>query len=708
VVDRHLRGRVDILDHAGNRFASLEHQLDGFDEALNQTVESIQLRSPQQDAFRRSHDLYLKWLLFGAGFVVAGVVFDQDQFLAAGVVSLAGVIQHFAQSTRLLLLDPHGIEVRAAGKSVRIPWRMIGEPELILSEQRIDVQVAGTIPITPVGANAFHVWAAIRERLERGKVAEASEPQVSPAALFQADPAKRFPGWTLLLLVVVPALPLGLTGSVSAKFLGGLLLGFVGIKLLSLVREFREAPTGAEEVERFRGELITDYRNMRAEERAQEAWVLGLDGERSSDELAQATIGVWWNSNWVARPRRTIACEAAGLLGIALLAPLAALLHTADIVALRISVGWLGLGVVALCAGLYALPLLGAASVDAARKIWWVLPFVPVLLWVHRGIAVEHPYLDPTRDDRTRLAAERVLSLRSNIAQAAYADWVFAYAHELEERGDREAAVRYYIQGLRLDPYNQAERARLARLKGNGRGAMPPGAVHAVNERAHEPLLPDGYAVKPLPRCRLDSSLSELDRTIVILARIGEVDDWLLDAVGEVIQREVGLSACVVEEAVPLPPHTRRHSLFIGRQWSLRSLATAFMDHLDMALSTPAMFVFLTPVDIYGEKSNYVFASSYSFGAIVSFARFGDPVDEKLLVASRTAKQALGSLIKSFGVPVSSDPDCVTSYPRNLAEFDAKGNRPNAESRALFRQSLAKRNLDWANYRDATGTPGGG
>ena len=67
------------------------------------------------------------------------------------------------------------------------------------------------------------------------------------------------------------------------------------------------------------------------------------------------------------------------------------------------------------------------------------------------------------------------------------------------------------------------------------------------------------------------------------------------------------------------------------------------------------------------------------------------------LVRLRTAKQALCALLKSFKVPMSPDRNCVTSYTRNLDEFDAKGNRPNAETLTLFRQAVADMNAEWQN-----------
>ena len=74
-------------------------------------------------------------------------------------------------------------------------------------------------------------------------------------------------------------------------------------------------------------------------------------------------------------------------------------------------------------------------------------------------------------------------------------------------------------------------------------------------------------------------------------------------------------------------------------------------------------------------------------------ARFGESVQDRPILALRTAKQSISALMQAFGVPKSSDRNCVTSYTHNLAEVDAKGNRPNAESLAAFKRIVGSHNL---------------
>lgn len=128
----------------------------------------------------------------------------------------------------------------------------------------------------------------------------------------------------------------------------------------------------------------------------------------------------------------------------------------------------------------------------------------------------------------------------------------------------------------------------------------------------------------------------------------------------------------------------------------------AFRSYAGPLPKAPIRFVVLTSVDLYHGDANFVFAVGYrSWGALVSTARFGDPAKEQARVAHRAAKESLGVLVKSFGVPTSTDVNCVTSYTRTLDEFDRKGNRLSAESFGIFRQALRSIDQQWAAYREA-------
>jgi predicted Zn-dependent protease len=506
----------------------------------------------------------------------------------------------------------------------------------------------------------------------------------------------------LARIAIIALVALVLYGVLPPGRIAMLLILFVLARGVLIIREALQKPLTRFDWENLNTSLLSHYGQLGPEELAREARKVEVGESAPPYEVARAATD-WARRGYVApRAGAELACEGLGLVSFGLLLPANVLLYTRDFVSFQSSGGWITGGVVVICLCLYAWPFLWAPSARRTRwrMQWWGLPFLPALVLLAVGISIRHPYLDPLREDRKRLAAERVLALESNIQAGPHADWVFDYARELEEGGDPVKAIHYYREGLRLDPYHPEERARLAaleyRVAGEWSGAK---AAEDAHQRAYRPLLEEWDTFKRRPRCQLDSSLGKTDRTSVVMVRIGDVDDGLLDAIGEVIHRELGLSSCVVSRAVPLPSHTRTRGLLGRRQWSLRSLVKAFFNDARLPSSSPVVFLLVTPVDIYDSHSNYMFAASYSWGALVSFARFGDPSEEKLLVARRAAKQALGSIVKAFGVRTSPDTNCVTSYPRNLEEFDAKGNRPNAESLALFQRALRARDRGWAAHR---------
>jgi predicted Zn-dependent protease len=506
----------------------------------------------------------------------------------------------------------------------------------------------------------------------------------------------------LARIAIIALIGLVLYGVLPPGRIAILLLLFVLARGALIVREALQKPLTQSDWENAYTSLLSHYGQLEPEQLAREAHEFDLGESVSPSEMARATLDRDRRSYVAPRAGPELACEGLGLVTFGLLLPANMLLYTRDFVSLRSSGGWITAGVGLICLCLYAWPFVWAPSArrTKTRMQWWGLSFLPALVLLAAGISIRHPYLDPFREDRKRLAADRVLALESNVQAGPHADWVFDYARELDKGGNTEKAIHYYREGLRLDPYHPDERARLAALEYSVRGERsgPKAAVDAY-ERAYRPLLEAWVAFERRPRCQIDSSLGEMDRTSVVIVRIGDVDDRLLDAIGDVIYRELGLGSCVVSRAVPLPSHTRTRGLLSQQQWSLRSLAKAFFNDARPPSASPAMYLVVTPADIYGTRSNYVFAASYTWGAIVSFARFGNPTEDRLLVARRTAKQALGSIVKAFGVPVSPDTNCVTSYPRSLEEFDAKGNRPNAESLALFQRALRERDQKWAAHR---------
>jgi predicted Zn-dependent protease len=166
-----------------------------------------------------------------------------------------------------------------------------------------------------------------------------------------------------------------------------------------------------------------------------------------------------------------------------------------------------------------------------------------------------------------------------------------------------------------------------------------------------------------------------------------------------VIHNELDLPVFVSPDSVPLPPHTRVRGLATGPQWDEAAMVRAFTNAIKAFPNAPIKYLLVTPVDIYTGDVNYVFSTTYEWGGMVSYARFGGENTGDFLLRHRTAKQSLCALLKSFNVPASGDHNCVTSYTRNLVEFDAKGNRPDDETKKLFRHAVADLNQAWQNHK---------
>jgi predicted Zn-dependent protease len=409
-----------------------------------------------------------------------------------------------------------------------------------------------------------------------------------------------------------------------------------------------------------------------------------------------------WQDPGETKPRSQLEemIECAGLLGFCLLFPLVWMLYTREIVSLRTNQSWATVIVVLLGLIFYLLPFAVSTPGVRLRSVWWGLPLLPAAVLLIAGIHVRHPYLNPFNPDRERLAAERVLALEDGILAGHHYDWLTAHARTLHEHGNPEEAIRFYQAALRLNPYQEDVRQRLAELSPEiERNEHLSDATSAL--KSHDPYWAQGYVVAPLPRCELDKRMEGIARTTIVILRAGEqVSESLVDAVGDVIARELDIPVCTVPHPIALPSHTRVRGIVDGRQWAVSSLSQAVENYIDLSLRAPLKYVVLTSVDIYNGEANFVFAASWlNGGALVSTARFGDPVKEQHLVAYRTAKQSLSSILKSFGVPESVDVNSVLSYAQSVEEHDRKGNRPSAEAMAIFRENLRSLDAAWKAYK---------
>ncbi len=442
-----------------------------------------------------------------------------------------------------------------------------------------------------------------------------------------------------------------------------------------------------------------------------EAW--GLPPEASADEVARAALDGRRRQYAEPRARRELTWEWLGLLTFSLLMPFAFMLFTREIVSLRSSQGVASIGFAAVCLALYAWPHRWTPSegIEDRRSLYWALPFLPALILVYMGVVTHHPYLDFRRADRVELAAERVLSLENNVIAGAHADWVYAYARQLEEQGEPERAAELYRKCMELAPHATEPRQRLATLERHLNPGRARNAAAHVDPRswardqtpealASWPFWTDDETSPELPRCRVDDGLREVPGTTVVIVVLGDVPAVLVDSVGDVLRTELALPVCRAEPALAMPDANRVRGVVFGRQWKTESLAEYFYRTHEPLPDAPLKYLLLTGGDIYSPGTNFLFSSTFSWGAVLSFARYGDLHEEWPSVRHRTAKQALGALIKSFDLPPSPDPRCVTSYSNGLPQFDAKGNRPNAETFRRFRERVDAQDERWRRYKE--------
>jgi hypothetical protein len=462
---------------------------------------------------------------------------------------------------------------------------------------------------------------------------------------------------------------------------------------------------------RYAGSLA-DFRDAEPDDLSFEAEERGLEPDARPEDLARELVEAQRSQHAEPRSRRELLAEWIGLVALGLLFPFAFILFTRDIVSLRAGHGLVANAVAIVCFALYFWPHRWSPveGIGERRSLWWVLPMVPALVLVYLGVVEHHAYLDPRRDDRVQLAAERVLELENNIIAGAHADWVFAYAAEVEARDEFAHAAALYRQGLQLAPGVAYARARLTALEGRfdptresaeaARVDPRPRALGlSAEEFAHLPLWDGERPLHTVPPCRVDASLESVPQTTVVIVPLDPVPTGLIEAVGHVLREELGLPSCRLPQPLPLPGADRIRGVVFGRQWNVVALAQYFYERTQPLPRAPLKFLLLTSGDLYSDGTNFVFSSSGKFGAVLSYARYGDASTEWETLRRRTAKQALGALLKSFELPPAGDPNCVTSYSNGLPQFDAKGNRPNLDTFLKFRARVDAVDERWRNDR---------
>jgi predicted Zn-dependent protease len=528
------------------------------------------------------------------------------------------------------------------------------------------------------------------------------------AEFLRAQLAQKYFG---ALMVVV--MTLALFGVIPSRFFGAFVLLYIGVRAAVLLREGLTPPV---DWEARTTRMLALLDGLPPEELAAEAVAYDLSPRSTADQVTTAAVAASRARYVPPRAGPELICECLGVVTYPLLIPIGILLYTRDFVSPGADYDWLGFAVVVAGIGLYvwprywkarampAIPANIAANDPAAagsslrhrRMLWWSVPFLPVLGFVAFGIVEWHPYLNPLNPEHTRLRTEKVLSLTNNVVAAQNAAWLFDYAQELEAVERRSEAAQLYRQVLILQPTDELAAERLAALGGRRVPLLPIEDARFVSawERAYQPLWLPNQRPMQLPGCTVDTDgLRSLDGATIIIVPVGAVPESLMNATGNVIEREFGLSACIATRSIPLPEPGRLRGLIFGRQWRDESFVEAFQRTFEWNTIHPARFLLITGKDMYVKDTNYVISTSYPWGALLSYARFDE--GDELLLTQRTSKQALGALATTLGVPRSSDPLCVTSYTKSVDEFDAKGNRPNRETLGILRREIRELNRQW-------------
>lgn len=309
-------------------------------------------------------------------------------------------------------------------------------------------------------------------------------------------------------------------------------------------------------------------------------------------------------------------------------------------------------------------------------RIYARLSLVLAILIASFGAAKErHPYLLESGATKRRMIAEKVWNLGLSIEASRHTDKLFAYAEDLITENRLEDAVTVYQRGLTIDPHNRAAHAHLSKVfdrlgrqtEANHHRQIASQALRlaGVLQTSQDPIPPLEF----LPE-RAATNFR------ICLVPIGEVPDGLLDRVGAELIKRGKVPVFRSRETLALPAPDRINGVIGLPQWNAENLWRIFTISSAFSYQGPVQYLLVSSGDLYTENSNFVFGVSFLLHGEASFARFrsypdGDLAKDDLLV-DRLAKQLLSCSIKSFRIPASTTLDCVTTFCRNLEEFDQK------------------------------------
>lgn len=486
----------------------------------------------------------------------------------------------------------------------------------------------------------------------------------------------------LYLLLVFGAIP---DGGLLA-----LLLLFVVFSTLKLVHQgFRTVP----DWDAVYRELLDYYHQLSAEELSEEAEQLNINANSSVEQIAEKVFNELKSETLAPRPWPELVSEILGVVSLVLLLPINFCLYSQTFVSPREGFSYIGYGIVLVCIAIYFLSNKYIKSVRLKKACYLIL-FVVTMSFGGLQVSENHNYLNPFNPEKVRLRAEKILSLNDNVEAASHWSWLFAYASLQQEQGNIIEATQLFAHILTLVPNNIEVRKRLTALQNPSEVPFDVEKYQAeARQYAFAPLWQENQKVRHLSPCAIDSRLLQRKHSTIVIVPVGDVAEETIDIVGHVLRKELDIATCVSNKAIPLPDYSRFRGLVFGKQWHANALIKAFQQTFNVSVPYPVFYLLITNKDIYSDSSNFVFSFSYAWGAVLSNKRFDDGNNTRLM--QRTAKQALGAMAKVLGATASPDPYCVTSYTSNMNEFDAKGNRPSLQTKAVINQFVEQRDREW-------------
>lgn len=481
----------------------------------------------------------------------------------------------------------------------------------------------------------------------------------------------------LLLTVVLVLTGMVLWGGVDLAMtwrIVGLLIIF---RLIGLFKEWtRQPPTAAQWVE-LEADVAQDVLAGHPH------WT--IDQVLASAEYREAVDSL----HIQARPsdRRDLALEALSLFVVIPSGMLLVLMLTSPVVSFSGVARWSIVLSLASAIGLHFLPSL----IDNNRplpRIYCRMAVCGIMVAITGGVLLlKHDYLIKTGPEKRRIIAGKVWDLGLSIPASRHAGALFAYADDLAAEGRLADAVIVYERGLSLDPHNLPARQKLSLVS----------AKLGTPARVHAEILPEqnvqSHSTALWVRSENITTAALLPQPpppgfSIVLVPVGDVPDRLIDRLAAELRARSELPVYCYGPPVSLPSPDRSLGLIGARQWHPKSIAANFLE--TRPPRGAQQYIVVTPVDLFVDGSNYVFGTTAGFHGFTSYARFHSsdlpPAEDDLLI-DRLAKQVLSTSIKGFGI-VSKTTDCVTTFCRDLREFDLKSQVPSAQTRKEYHDAI--------------------